>query len=312
MNLPVVIVSYNTRDLLRDCLRSLLASEGVNPQAIVVDNASQDGSAEMVRREFPQARLLAQEQNLGFAAANNAALRALGFDGQSAGSPLPDCVILLNPDTTVAADSLVTLVNFLRAHPRAGAVGAQLVYPDGRRQHSAFRFPGVMQTFLDFFPLHHRLLDSPLNGRYPPRRAPFAIDHPLGACILARGEAIRQIGLMDEGYFMYVEEVDWCRRIRRAGWQIFCEPRAVIVHHEAQSTRQFREAMVEQLWRSRLRYFRKHHSPAYVGLIRAIVRLGLWNERRKTLREPSLSADDKARRLAAFARVQALWERKEA
>ncbi|MEP7198369.1 MAG: glycosyltransferase family 2 protein, partial [Chloroflexota bacterium] len=202
-------------------------------------------------------------------------------------------------------DAIALLAQFMQSHPRAGAVGAQLIYPDGRRQQSAFRFPGLAQTFLDFFPLHHRLRDSRLNGRYPQRSTAFEIDHPLGACILARGDAIRQVGLLDEGYFMYVEEVDWCRRIKQAGWDIWCEPRAVIVHHEGQATRQFRAAMFAQLWRSRLRYFRKVHSPFYVACIRAIVRVGLWNEARK-LAGANVSAAERARRLSAFAEVRAL------
>src|SRR5262249_53147474 len=151
-------------------------------------------------------------------------------------------------------------------------------------------------TFLDFFPLHHRLLDSRVNGRYPRRATAFEIDHPLGACMLARREAIQQVGLLDEGYFMYVEEVDWCRRMRQAGWQIWCEPRAHIPHYEGQATRQFRQAMFVALWRSRMRYFRKYHSPAYVALIRNLIRLGLWNEARK-LTHVNATPDERALRL---------------
>ncbi len=316
-HLPVIIVSYNTRELLRRCLSALLASEGVAPQPIVVDNASSDGSAAMVRDEFPCVRVIALDSNRGFAAANNVALRELGFRGQPSPRPtplqgegrgeggLPEYILLLNPDTEVQPDAVVTLLRFIRAHPRAGVVGAQLTFADGRFQHSAFRFPGLAQTIFDFFPLHGRLINSRLNGRYPQRNTPFEIDHPLGACMLARRDVIEQVGLMDEAYFMYVEEVDWCRRIKRASWQIWCEPRARIVHHEGQATRQFRHAMFVAKWRSRVRYFHKFHSPQYVALVRAIIRLGLWSEARKLSRE-SLAPDERTRLLDAFTKVRAL------
>ena len=123
--------------------------------------------------------------------------------------------------------------------------------------------------------------------------------------MLLRGDAIREVGLLDEGYFMYVEEVDWCRRLRRAGWEVWCEPRALVVHHEAQSTRQFREAMYVQLWRSRDRYFRSYHGPAYVGLIHAVMRLGFGRELRRLSHDPVMSADERARRSAAVTEVKA-------
>jgi GT2 family glycosyltransferase len=313
MHLPVIIVSYNTRELLRGCLSSLRQSKGAELDIVVVDNASPDGSADMVRAEFPHVRLLAQTQNLGFAAANNAALVELGFGvNQPKLSTLnpnyqlpithpPDYVLFLNPDSTVRSNAVATLVDFMRTQPRAGLVGAQLVYPDGRFQHSAFRFPGLAQTFLDFFPLHHRLLSSWVNGRYPRSTQPFEIDHPLGACMVVRREVIQQVGLLDEGYFMYVEEVDWCRRIKAMGWQVWCEPRALVVHHEGQATKQFRHAMFVALWRSRLRYFRKYHSAAYVALVRLIIRLGFANLLRHT---PVI---ERAERLAAFAEVMSNW-----
>src|SRR5207302_7883633 len=137
-------------------------------------------------------------------------------------------------------------VDFLEAHPMAAVVGPQLVYADGRFQHSAFHFPGIMQTALDLFPASGRVMASTLNGRYPRRCTPFQIGHPLGACFLTRTEAVSQVGLLDEGYFMYVEEIDWCRRIEQAGWQIWCDPRAVVVHYEGQATRQFPELMTLQ------------------------------------------------------------------
>ena len=143
------------------------------------------------------------------------------------------------------------MAHFLLAHPEVGGVGAQLRYPDGRFQHGAFRFPGLLQLWFDLFPPRpRRLLDSRLNGRYP--RAvyeggrPFPIDFALGAALMVRGAAIAAAGLLDEGYFMYAEEVDWCWRIRRAGWPFYCVPSAVVIHHGGASTRQFQVAVVRE------------------------------------------------------------------
>ena len=268
-DLTAVVVSYNTRELLRRCLISVYraaAADGLWVEAVVVDNASSDGSADMVAEEFPEAVLVAGERNLGFAAASNIGLsRGLGRQ-----------LLLLNPDTEVKPGALRALLDFLDQHPRVACVGPSLLYGDGSPQHSVFRFPSVTMQFLDLFPLHHRLLGTRLNGRYPlGRREPFPVDHPLGACMLLRREALAHIGLLDEGYFMYCEEVDWCWRAKKAGWQVYCVPRAVVVHHAAQSTRQFAEAMFVQLYRSRFRMFEKHYPPWRRAAARAVIRLGL-------------------------------------
>ena len=317
--LPVVIVSYNTAALLRRCLAALQQGTGPPLDILVVDNGSRDDTLAMLPAEFPAVSVLAQGRNLGFAAANNVALAALGFAGLNA--PLerstagagpaaaapqtsPEYVLLLNPDTEVRPGAINRLLECIDRRPRAAMVGPQLVYPDGRFQHSAFHFPGLAQTLLDLFPMHHRLMNSRFNGRYPARQLPFAVDHPLGACMLVRGATLRAIGLLDEGYFMYVEEVDWCRRMRRAGWEVWCEPRAIVVHHEAQSTRQFRDTMYVQLWRSRDRYFHRYHGRAYVALIHLAMRWGLNRELGRLRRDLTLSADERARRSAAVVQVK--------
>jgi GT2 family glycosyltransferase len=307
MDLSIVVVSYNTRDLtltaLASAFRSVEASNLVY-QVLVVDNASPDGSADAVRQAFPQVTLIANDENRGFAAASNQGLTA------SAGRH----VVLLNPDTEVLDDALAQLVRFLDACPTAGACGPSLQYPDGGFQHNAFRFPGLAQTFLDFFPLHWRIMESRLNGRYPrrlyDRGQPFPIDHPLGACLMVRRAAIDQVGPLDEGYFMYSEEIDWCRRMKRAGWGITCVPEARVVHHAGQATRQFRDAMFVALWRSRLRYFDKYHGPTFRWAVRRVIRLGLWREARRA-RSSGLPADELSRRLAAYARVRALCHQDE-
>ena len=289
MDLAIVIVSWNVRGLLEACLASVyesLEGSSMRGEVWVVDNASTDGSAEMVWERFPQTRLMANETNVGFAAANNQALRAVGFASVEP-NELPRYVLLLNPDTDVLDDALTTMVGFLDENPQAGVAGAKLLYPDGRLQHSAFAFPTLAQTFLDFFPLHHRLLSSRLNGRYPrrlyERGEPFPVDHPLGAALMARGKAIQEVGLLDERFFIYCEEIDWCMRMKKAGWGIYCVPRAEVVHHVAKSTGQVRGKMFAALWRSRYLLFEKHYSRFYQWAVRRIVRLGLQAEKRRAL-----------------------------
>jgi N-acetylglucosaminyl-diphospho-decaprenol L-rhamnosyltransferase len=288
-DLAIVIVSWNVQELLEACLASVyegLKNSNLVGEVWVVDNASTDDSAAMVRERFPQARLMANETNVGFAAANNQALWAMGFPSAER-HKLPRYVLLLNPDTEVLGDALATMVRFLDENPQAGVAGAKLLYPDGRLQHSVFAFPSLAQAFLDFFPLHYRLLNSRLNGRYPrksyERGEPFPIDHPLGAALMARGEAVRKVGLLDERFFIYCEEIDWCMRVKRAGWGIYCVPGAEVVHHEAKSTRQVRGEMFVALWRSRYLLFEKHYGRFYRWAVRRIVRLGLRAEMRRTL-----------------------------
>jgi N-acetylglucosaminyl-diphospho-decaprenol L-rhamnosyltransferase len=312
MDLVVITVSYNTRDLLADCLDSVLAGlqrSGLESQAWVVDNSSVDGSVGMVRERFPAVRLVALNDNVGFAAGNNVALDAMGF-GRKA---MPRHVLFLNPDTRVVGDALGTIVRFLDSTPGAGAAGARLVHADGGFQHSAFAFPGLAQVFLDFFPLHQRILDSRLNGRYPRRSyeagSPFAVDHPLGAALAVRAEVLTQVGSFDERFFMYCEEIDLCRRIKGAGWEIYCVPQAKVVHLVGQSTRQFRDEMFVALWKSRFLMFERHEGDVYRRALRGLVRCGLWLEGRRARaahQRGELSAVELEGRLAAYREVAAL------
>jgi N-acetylglucosaminyl-diphospho-decaprenol L-rhamnosyltransferase len=312
-DLAIIIVSYNSRDMLRACLCSVYAGLPLvflDAQVWVVDNASSDGSPGMVRAEFPQTRLLALDHNLGFAAGNNMALRELGF-GAAPGPqsrPAPSLVLFLNPDTEIQGNALAEMAHVLRTVEKAGVVGASLVYPDGGFQHSAFRFPTLWQIWFDFFPRPARLLDSPLNGRYLRRQyqagRPFAIDHPLGAAMMTQADVIQQVGLMDEGFFMYAEEVDWCMRVKKAGWDIYCVPTAKIVHHAGGSTRQFRDEMFVALWHSRFRLFNKHYGPVFNLAARLLVQLGLRAETRRA--RQSQSGEALQRRLAAYRQVHEL------
>jgi N-acetylglucosaminyl-diphospho-decaprenol L-rhamnosyltransferase len=266
----------------------------------VVDNGSTDGSAELVREEFPDVELFVSRENRGFAVANNLGIR------RARGR----YVLLLNADTEIAPDAAGELYRFMEARPDVGLAGARLVFPDGRDQDCAFEFPTLAMAFLDVFPLHHRLLGGRLNGRYrvAGRAEPFPIGHPLGACMFVRREALEQVGLLDEGFFMYAEEVDWCLRLRRAGWGIYCVPTAVVVHYGGASAGQFREAMLVELYRSRYRLFRRHYTRRYQTAARLIFRAGhLWAALRLRLaaRGRVLQAEERAR-LRAHRRILGL------
>jgi len=264
VDLSIVIVSWNVRDLLRRCLSSILAGQEQGPglEIIVVDNASSDGSAGMVRVEFPQVHLIANEQNRGFTAANNQGL-ALA-QGRY--------LLLLNPDTEVVGDALATMVGYMEAHPQVGALGPQLRYPDGSRQSSRRRFPTLLTALVESTVVQEWWRDSPILRRYyladTPDDAVQPVDWVVGACLLVRRQVYEQVGGLDEGFFMYSEELDWCRRIKDAGWQVVYLPTAIVVHHEGRSSEQVVPARHLYFQSSKVRYFRKHHGPLQAGLLR--------------------------------------------
>ena len=321
--LAVIIVSWNVRDLLAACLRSVLADlagSGLAGQVWVVDNGSTDGSAELVRREFPQVRLVASDKNLGFAGGNNAALRAMGFTGpgwpsRGPAAQLPEAVLLLNPDTQIHPGALAALAGFMQREPGAGIAGARLVYGDGSFQHSVFAFPGLGQLAIELLPLPGRLVESRWNGRYA--RAlydsgrPFRVDHPLGAAMCVRREAIEQVGLLDEQYQMYVEEIDWSKRIVSVGWAAYCVPQAVITHYSGQSTGQVRLNSFVNLWASRYRFYHRYYHPLKLLAARWIVWAGLDRRAagdRRSAARGELSQAELAGRLAAYRQVLRLWQ----
>jgi len=270
-DLSVIIVNWNVRDLLRRCLHSILANlPACQLEIIVVDNGSTDGSPEMVRTEFPQVHLLANPDNRGFTGANNQGLAVAR--GRY--------VLLLNPDTEVVGDALETLVAFADVHPDVGVVGPQLLNPDGTVQSSRRRFPTLATA----------LLESTWLQPYAPRRLLaryYVLDRPddevqdvdwvTGAALMARREAVEQVGPLDEGFFMYSEELDWCRRFRAAGWRVVYLPTARIIHHEGKSSEQVLPARHIHFQTSKIRYFRKYHGPAAAEVLRLVL-LGnyLW------------------------------------
>jgi N-acetylglucosaminyl-diphospho-decaprenol L-rhamnosyltransferase len=257
----VLIVSYNTCDLLLEAIGSVVDEPHV--ETIVFDNASTDGSPKAVGKRFPRMKLIQSAQNLGFAAGVNRG--AAQANGQA--------LLVFNSDARLEPGALDLLLEFLDRSPRAALVSPSLTYTDGAPQAAAFRFPGLIQVALDLFPIP-RLTDTRLNGRINATQ-PRQIGHPLGACMLIKRAAWEDVGPLDEGYFMYLEEIDWCRRARNRGWQIWQQPQAVAIHHAGSSTRQHPDAMFAQLWRSRLRYYQRFSNPTYNRLIHALVRAGL-------------------------------------
>ena len=237
----VSIVNTNSRDLVLACLESL---RGEDAEIVVLDNASEDGSAEAVRRQFPDVRVIPQKFRAGFAANHNTVIRAT----------LGPYVYVLNEDTTSDDWGFARMVAHLDENPRVAALGPRLVYPDGRLQNSAWRFPTPAVSALGLLSLGK--VGVKQSGGFTTR----AVDWVMGAAILLRREALVRVGLFDEGFFLYSEEVDLCLRLHRAGWAVEYFPEVTVVHHESQFSAEIPERRINEMWRSRHRYWRKHHS----------------------------------------------------
>jgi GT2 family glycosyltransferase len=242
-DLSVSIVNTNSRELLLACLDSLA---GTSAEIVVLDNASEDGSADGVREHFPDVRVIAQEFRAGFGANHNTVIRATS-------SPY---VYILNEDTTSDDWGFDRLVAHLDAQPRVAALGPKLVYPDGRRQDSAWRFPTPLVSTLGLATL------GKLGVKQSHGDAMREVDWVTGAALLLRREALDQVGVFDEAFFLYSEEVDLQLRLRRAGWKVEYFPGVEVVHHESQFSAGIPERRINEMWRSRHRYWHKHHSAA--------------------------------------------------
>jgi len=272
--LAVVIVNYRTAGLVEDCLRSLAPEVASLPgtRVVVVDNASGDGSAERLAEAVERAgyggwvTLLALVENRGFSAGNNAGLRCLG-----SGAAGPDWVLLLNPDTVVHPGALQALLDCGEAGPRVGLVGARLEHPDGTPQSSTFRFHGLANQLDEALSLGlaSRLL-APWALVLPPPPVSARVDWVSGACLLVRGALLDEVGGLDEGYFLYYEEVDLCLRAARAGWECHYQPASRVTHLVGRSTGVDPAQAVRRLpgyvLDSRRRYFLKNHGRAYAVL----------------------------------------------
>ena len=277
VDLSIVILSWNVRDLLRQCLKSVARDRPLSvdhpplaTEIIVVDNASSDGSVEMVRAEFPHVRLMANQANRGYTGGNN--------DGIAAATGR--YVMILNPDTRVLDDALAAMVAYADAHSDVGVVGPQLLNPDGSVQSSRRRFPTLMTGLFESTWLEPLAPRDVLRRYYvldQPDGAIQEVDWLFGACFLVRREVIQQVGTLDEDFFMYSEEMDWCRRIRQAGWKVVYLPEAQVIHYGGKSSDQVAAQRHIYFQTSKVRYFRKHHGALTAGVLRvALLAMYAW------------------------------------
>lgn len=308
-SLAIVIVSYNTRDLLRDCLHSIGSGGAACALDIwVVDNASRDGSATMVRAEFPHVHVIDSPRNGGYAYANNLALRevmsskfkvqsSVGSDNEDATNSadgieitqdsklithnsVPDYVLLLNPDTIVPPGALDTLVSFMEAHPAVGACGPKLVLGDGSLDLACRRsFPTPEIAFYRMTGLARLFPRSPRFGRYNmshlDQNLQTEVDSVVGACMLVRGAVVREVGLLDEAYFMYGEDLDWAYRIKQYGWKIMYVPSVMVHHYKRASSRQRPFASIRAFYAAMRVFHRKHYAATTPAPLNALIELGI-------------------------------------
>ena len=278
LDLGIVIVSWNTRDLLRDCLKSVQASEGVTYRVIVVDNASADGSADMARQEFPDVTVITNTDNLGFPAANNQGFRALGFE-QGCGDDGPRYALALNPDTVLPPDALRDMVAYMDADERIGAAGPKLVMLDGQLDMACRRsFPTPEISFYRMVGLSSLFPHSRRFGRYNMTfldpDIETEVDSVVGAFMMVRRAAIQRVGLFDDVFFMYGEDLDWAYRIKQAGWIVMYNPRVTVLHVKRAASRQSRRAQRE-FYRAMLIFYRKHYRATTTWWLHSLIMMGL-------------------------------------
>jgi len=261
MKLSIIIVNWNTKDLLRGCLDSIFKHVVRSEFDVwVVDNASTDDSITDLDQLFPQVKLIRNTNNFGFGQANN----------QAAHLASGEYFLFLNPDTLVFPDAIDNLAAYLDACPKAAAVGPRLLNDDGSLQISAFPAPTLGR---ELWRLFH--LDKIFSISQYPQSAfsskPIKVDILYGACILVRAEVFKEIGSFDENFFMYSEEIDLCERIRKSGWELHWIPDAQVTHFGAVSTRQAAEVMFLELYRNKIKFFRKHKGKYQAGIYKVIL-----------------------------------------
>jgi len=285
IDLTISVVSYNTKGFLKDCLNSIYQhTRGIKYEVIVVDNGSTDGSVEMVKEEFPQVKVIENRENLGFARANNQAIK------RSRG----EYVLLFNPDTVFRVNSLDKMIKSMDNHPEIGILGCRILNADGTIQPSNNSFPNLFTEFLRVLQLKRmvpsvklrkkigqkwgRLLGLTLREYlrvYWDSERIREVDWVTGACLLVRRTAVQDVGLLDENFFMYYEDTDWCYRMRRKGWKVFYYPFFEIVHHAYTNGVGFDPTVFVERYKSAYYYFHKHGGEKALFLLRLIVRSGL-------------------------------------
>ncbi|MGF9699865.1 glycosyltransferase family 2 protein [Paenibacillus sp. MABNR03] len=270
-DVSIIIVNYNTRQLTLDCLASVYKSiTSFQYELIVVDNASHDGSVEAIRDAFPEVRIIANRDNTGFAVANNQAMEIA--KGRY--------ILLLNSDTVVQKDTLEIMIGFMDRHPEMGASGCKVILPDGSLDKACKRgFPTPSASFYYAFGISHMFPDRPKFNQYqlghlsPDNEYP--VDCLVGAFMLVRRETIDQVGGLDETFFMYGEDIDWCYRIKEAGWGIYYYPHTYIVHYKGASARRKPMKIIYEFHRAMWVFHRKHYAKRYGILTNTAVWLGI-------------------------------------
>jgi len=259
VDISFVIVNWNTRELLIDCLHSLQNAVGsCRYEVFVVDNGSRDGSPDAVRRRFGhQVQLIANSENLGFARANNQALR------RATGT----YIVLLNSDTILQPDTIQGLIAFLDRHAEAAMVGPRMIGGDGRLQNSYDNFPCLATELLNKSVLR-MMFPGRFSGKSATASEPFEVDSLIGACVAVRRKALEEVGLFDEDYFFFLEETDWCLRMRKAGWKIVHHPGVSIVHLQGQSKKRRPSLAWIEYYRSLYTFFKKHRSRSAYTVLR--------------------------------------------
>jgi N-acetylglucosaminyl-diphospho-decaprenol L-rhamnosyltransferase len=296
--LSIVIVGWNVRELLETALASIYAgtSQGPSPEVILVDNASTDGTPAMVASAYPQVRLIANADNRGFTGANNQGIAA------ASGS----YILLLNPDTEVTGDALYQLVAYLERHPEVGLVGPRLLNSDGTTQSSRRRFPTLPILFLESTWLESLAPQGMLRKHYMldlSDERDQEVGWVTGAAMLVRRSVIDQVGMLDEGFFMYSEELDWCHRIHDAGWRVAYTPSAEIIHYGGKSSEQVAPARHIYFQSSKVRYTQKYH-----GVVTGeVLRLWLLGQYLWQLTLEAIKWVIGHRRPLRAARVRAYW-----
>ncbi|MBA7636301.1 N-acetylglucosaminyl-diphospho-decaprenol L-rhamnosyltransferase [subsurface metagenome] len=268
MDVSIIIVNWNTRDIIRDCLKSVYEqTKGISFEVIVIDNASSDGSVEMVKSEFYQVVLIENKQNRGFAAGVNQGIAVA--KGRYA--------LVLNSDTIVCDNAIEKTVQYADKHAEAAVVGCQVWENSDTIQMTCFRFPSVLNLFLHTFALNKIFKNNHFFGRewmlWWPRDSEREVEVVSGSFMLVRRNAIDDVGLMDESYFLYYEETDWCYRFAKGGWKILFWPRAKIIHVDggSHSTNKNAVGMSVQVQKSLLIFFKKHYGMTHYLFARLIL-----------------------------------------
>ena len=261
LDVSIIIVSWNTRNILRNCLQSIYEHAGkIDFEVIVIDNASTDSSSEMVRNDFKNAILIENSQNCGFAAATNQGITKAG--GRY--------VLLLNSDTVILDNAISKVIAVADTNPDAAVIGCRVLNPDYTLQPTCFMFPSILNLLLSSTYLYKLFPRSRFFGRermtWWDRNDTREVEVVTGCFMLVRKEAIEQVGVLDERFFMYAEETDWCYRFHKNKWRIIFTPDAQVIHLGGQSSQRIRSQMYLQLRGSILLFFRKHRSlPVYAS-----------------------------------------------